>query len=275
MKIKNICGYLFFCLALSLKAVSTFADEISDLANAIESRSLDKSQIRIVDQPTDIVTTEVVGGNNPQTKNISNNNSDDAIGSVLIQAMSLMGISYKWGGNTPETGMDCSGFIRYVFKKSMGITLPRTAAEMARVGKKVSVDNIQPGDLIFFNTLRGRRNSHVGMYIGEGQFIQSPRTGQRIQISAYNAYWRSHTNGVKRIVQENTDEYGNSKVEDFENIHNEALPSGYIKGELHLHRKSHKSRKLSTTKTVSIKSSKTASKPAKAALSKAKKKRAQ
>ena len=66
--------------------------------------------------------------------------SQDAIGDMLLQSISLMGIPYRWGGNTPQTGMDCSGFIRYVFQKSLGITLPRTAAEMAKVGKRINLD---------------------------------------------------------------------------------------------------------------------------------------
>ena len=141
-----------------------------------------------------------------------------------------MGIAYKWGGNTPATGMDCSGFIKYVFKTSMGVTLPRTVSEMARVGIKVKLSEIKPGDLIFFNTLRGRHNSHIGMYVGNNQFIHSPRTGESIKISEYNSYWRSHTNGIKRIVAQSVDEDGNIQdVKTFENVKNQSLPSGKIK----------------------------------------------
>lgn len=231
MKIKKI-GILIMCLAGLLYTSISNADIFS---HSNESSMDKESNIASAPQDTqsDIVTTEFVGGDNKATgaTNINPSKNNDAIGEILIQAMSLMGISYKWGGNTPETGMDCSGFIRYVFKKSMGITLPRTADGMSKVGKRVSIDEMQPGDLILFNTMHGRRNSHIGMYIGNNQFIQSPRTGQRIQITEYNTYWRAHTNGVKRIVQENSDE--NNQIDDvqtFENVRNEALPSGYIKG---------------------------------------------
>lgn len=157
-----------------------------------------------------------------------NGQSQDVIGNMLLQSISLMGIPYKWGGNTPQTGMDCSGFIRYVFQKSLGITLPRTAAEMAKVGKRVGLDELEPGDLLFFNTGRGS-NTHVGMYIGNNKFIQSPRTGDNIKITEFNSYWRGRVNGAKRIVQENINDNGDTTVESYQTVNDEALPvkAGY------------------------------------------------
>lgn len=157
------------------------------------------------------------------TKADVNRQSQDAIGNMLLQSVSLMGIAYKWGGNTPDTGMDCSGFVRYVFKKSLGIDLPRTAAEMARVGKRVSIDQLQPGDLIFFNTSRGS-NTHIGIYLGGNKFIQSPRTGENIQITDLSGYWIKHFNGAKRVVQESSDSNGDTSLQSFQNIRDEALP---------------------------------------------------
>lgn len=151
-------------------------------------------------------------------------NSKDAIGGMLLQSISLMGIPYRWGGNNPEEGMDCSGFIRYVFKKSLGIELPRTAAQMSKVGKRVSINDLEPGDLLFFNTGRGF-NTHIGMYIGDNKFIQAPRTGQDIQISAFDGYYRSHFNGAKRVVQEDEDDEGNTTVVDYQGVR-QSLPGG-------------------------------------------------
>jgi hypothetical protein len=145
---------------------------------------------------------------------------------MLLQSVSLMGIAYKWGGNTPDTGMDCSGFVRYVFKKSLGINLPRTAAEMAKVGKRVNINELQPGDLIFFKTMGGSRISHIGMYLGNNKFIQSPRTGENIQITDLSGYWVKHYVGAKRVVQENSDDDGNSTLENYQDVRDEALPSG-------------------------------------------------
>lgn len=175
---------------------------------------------------------------NASSPNLEIGTKADAIGNILLQAVSLMGIPYRWGGNTPESGMDCSGFIRYVFKKSMGITLPRTVAEMAKVGKRISLSEIQPGDLIFFNTLR--TNSHIGMYIGNNKFIQSPRTGEQIQVSDLNGYWRARINGIKRIVQEDENSEGATTVKTFDDIRNQPLPTGSKRRTRHRHRtKSH------------------------------------
>lgn len=119
---------------------------------------------------------------------------------VAMTAMSLIGTPYRYGGNSPLTGLDCSGFVKYVYKETMDTDLPRTAAEMSRVGKPVSQDDLQPGDLVFYNTMR-RNNSHVGIYLGDGRFIHSPRTGQRVRINSMDeSYWRGRFNGARRII---------------------------------------------------------------------------
>ena len=187
--------------------------------------------------------------------------SQDAIGNMLLQSISLMGIPYRWGGNTPQTGMDCSGFIRYVFQKSLGITLPRTAAEMAKVGKRISLDELEPGDLVFFSERRGGKMiiGHVGMYIGNNKFIQSPHTGDSIKISELNSSWRSKISGAKRIVQENQNDKGETTLESYQDVNNEALPvkSGYSKPAHRTSRKSvHSVKKKSTSATKKKKPSK-------------------
>lgn len=152
--------------------------------------------------------------------------SQDAIANMLMQSVSLMGIAYKWGGNTPNTGLDCSGFVRYVYQNSLGISLPRTAAEQARVGKRINIDGLEPGDLIFFNTKRGS-NTHVGIYLGDNKFIQSPRTGSTIQITELSGSWRKNFNGAKRIVEEkDTGNSNDPELQNFQNIRDEALPTG-------------------------------------------------
>lgn len=117
-----------------------------------------------------------------------------------MTAMSLIGTPYRYGGNSPLTGMDCSGFVRYVYKESLSTTLPRRAAEMSRVGQYVGRDELKPGDLVFYNTMR-RPNSHVGIYLGDDKFIHSPRSGQRVRINSMNeTYWRGRFNGARRIL---------------------------------------------------------------------------
>ncbi|WON84475.1 C40 family peptidase [Chromobacterium haemolyticum] len=121
------------------------------------------------------------------------------MGDLLLQAMSLLGVAYRFGGNSPENGLDCSGFIRYVFQKSLKVNLPRTSAEMARVGKSINRSELVPGDLVFFNT-RGFSYSHVGMYMGNGKFIHAPRTGKNIEVANINqSYWNGRFNGARRV----------------------------------------------------------------------------
>ena len=162
--------------------------------------------------------TEATQNDSQEQDNSNQATQQDVIGNMLLQAVSLMGIPYKWGGNTPETGMDCSGLIRYVYQKSLGITLPRTAAEMAKVGKRISISDIKPGDLLFFNTL-GFNSSHIGLYLGNNQFLQSQKTGTDIHITELSGYWKAHFNGAKRIVEEN-----NNTTQTYANIRNEPLP---------------------------------------------------
>lgn len=120
---------------------------------------------------------------------------------LLLSAMSLIGVKYTWGGNTPEAGLDCSGFIKYVFQNSMNITLPRTALGMSQTGQNVDKSELKPGDLVFFNTL-GRTFSHVGIYLGDNRFIHSPRKGRNIEVANMNlSYWQSRFNGARRIAE--------------------------------------------------------------------------
>ncbi|WP_159878386.1 MULTISPECIES: C40 family peptidase [Aquitalea] len=128
---------------------------------------------------------------------------EDAVGDLLLQAMSLLGVAYRFGGNSPVSGLDCSGFVRYVFQKSLKVNLPRTSAEMAHIGKAVDKSELVAGDLVFFNT-RGFAYSHVGMYMGNGKFIHAPRTGRNIEVVNMNqSYWQSRWNGARRINRSN------------------------------------------------------------------------
>lgn len=121
---------------------------------------------------------------------------------VILHAMSLIGVNYRWGGNTPETGLDCSGFIRYVFDHSADINLPRTSRDISQIGQKVEKDELKPGDLVFFNTLR-RQFSHVGIYLGDNRFIHAPSKGKHISVAKLDQqYWNKRYNGARRVNQE-------------------------------------------------------------------------
>jgi cell wall-associated NlpC family hydrolase len=128
---------------------------------------------------------------------------------VLINALSLTGIKYKYGGSNPDTGFDCSGFVRYVFSQAANLTLPPTARAISQIGKTVKKDELQPGDLVFFNTLKSAF-SHVGIYVGDNKFVHAPRAGGAVRVeSMQTSYWASRYNGAQRLDNEaNTNEVG-------------------------------------------------------------------
>ena len=142
--------------------------------------------------------TEHDGHNNSSSSGRRSSGSQDEAGDLIMNAMSLIGLSYRFGGNSPTQGLDCSGFMQYIFKRSMGITLPRTSAEMATVGQQVDRANLKPGDMVFFGG--GGRVSHVGMYIGNDRFIHAPRTGRDIEITSMNGtYWKNRYITARRV----------------------------------------------------------------------------
>ena len=121
---------------------------------------------------------------------------------VAAYALGLLGVNYKFGGNSPETGLDCSGLVRYVFQEVTGVSLPRTAKEMSGLGSKVTIADLKPGDLVFFNTRRFAF-SHVGIYLGDNRFVHAPRRGREVTVASLDqAYWQKHFNGARRLVGE-------------------------------------------------------------------------
>jgi cell wall-associated NlpC family hydrolase len=115
-------------------------------------------------------------------------------------ALSLLGVKYKFGGTRPETGLDCSGLVQYVFQQVTGVTLPRTAREMSRLGDKVALAELVPGDLVFFNTRRFAY-SHVGIYLGDNRFIHAPRRGREVEIAEIDRrYWQQRFDGARRLA---------------------------------------------------------------------------
>jgi len=119
-----------------------------------------------------------------------------------VTAMNFLGVRYQRGGNTADAGFDCSGFTRQVFETSLGLVLPRRADEQAKAAGLVAVkrDELQPGDLVFFNTLR-RTFSHVGIYIGDNKFIHSPKPGAQVRVEDMGVpYWSKRFDGARRVM---------------------------------------------------------------------------
>ena len=117
-------------------------------------------------------------------------------------ALNFLGIKYRFGGDTPTQGFDCSGLVRYAAEKSLGLKLPRRSSEMARLGESIKRSELERGDLVFFNT-RGQRFSHVGIYLGEGKFVHAPRSGSKVRVEDMNiSYWKKRYNGARRLATE-------------------------------------------------------------------------
>ena len=123
---------------------------------------------------------------------------DQAAG-MVEQAMGLLGVPYRRGGNNESTGFDCSGFVRHLYEKSVGQILPRRAVDQARATEVIDREELTPGDLVFFNTMR-RAFSHVGVYVGDGKFIHAPRAGKAVNVEDMrSAYWQKRFNGARRV----------------------------------------------------------------------------
>jgi len=117
---------------------------------------------------------------------------------LVVHAMGFIGTPYRLGGNRVETGFDCSGFVRAVFEQTLGLSLPRRADQQAAALPPIAQDELQPGDLVFFNTLR-RAYSHVGIYVGDGRFVHSPRPGAEVRVENMRiSYWSRRFDGARR-----------------------------------------------------------------------------
>jgi cell wall-associated NlpC family hydrolase len=133
----------------------------------------------------------------PVPVNSYNGNADD----VLFRALGLVGTPYRYGGNTPEGGFDCSGLIGYVYRDAAGISLPRSTRELIGMrAPAVGRDALQSGDLLFFATSGGRQVSHAGIYVGEGRFVHAPSSGGTVRLDKLSdGYWQRSYLNAKRV----------------------------------------------------------------------------
>lgn len=136
---------------------------------------------------------------NPRVAHFKNDTSVGNEG-ISIAAMGLVGVPYRYGGNTPAGGFDCSGLIAYVYQNSSGIKLPRTIQQMSNIGTGIGQQAPAPGDLVFFNTT-GERYSHAGIYVGQGRFVHAPSAGGTVRLDRIDSpYWAARYTEARRIV---------------------------------------------------------------------------
>ena len=144
------------------------------------------------------------------------NTISSSVGSVMagaqnlvLNAMGFLGIPYRFGGATPEAGFDCSGFVRAMYEQTVGLVLPRRARDQAAATETIERKDLQPGDLVFFNTMR-TKFSHVGIYLGDNKFIHSPKPGEQVRIDDMRqAYWDRRFNGARRVKETGTEKVVN------------------------------------------------------------------
>ena len=180
-----LCGLVFLTTAALAVPVE------DDLDRLIKERGL-------VTQMTDQLTQQIsnqLGGPLQSARNAFGGKASE----LVMQAMGLLGVPYKRGGTSEEKGFDCSGFVRHMYEKSVGLVLPRRAEEQAKVTEEINRSELKPGDLVFFNTLK-RTFSHVGIYVGDGKFIHAPRPGKAVRVDDMReAYWQQRFNGARRV----------------------------------------------------------------------------
>ena len=124
---------------------------------------------------------------------------------LVVNALGFLGVPYRRGGSSAEVGFDCSGFVKSTYEQTLGLILPRKAEQQAAATQQIERTELQPGDLVFFNTMR-RAFSHVGIYIGEGKFVHSPKPGSEVRIDNMGqSYWSRRFDGARRVQALATD----------------------------------------------------------------------
>lgn len=145
-----------------------------------------------------LITCAFVAALGAASARASTDNSNYRI-AAAVEALVTVGAPYHYGGTSPDTGFDCSGLVAHVYEQAWGISLPRRTEEQRSIGHPVKLAELEPGDLVFYNT-RHRPYSHVGIYLGDGNFVHAPRRGRRVRVESINKpYWRTRFSGARRL----------------------------------------------------------------------------
>lgn len=182
---------VFLCSALALSGIAAAAPQ-DDLESLIEKKESEPKPAAASKSSADFQK-----GLTNQIRSLGESVSSVG-GGIVSKAMSAVGTPYVYGGTNIYSGVDCSGLVMSVFKKVAGVNLPRTAAEQAKATRRIDRADLRPGDLVFFNTIRS--NSHVGVYVGDGKFVHSPRTGKSVRVDSMgNSYWNQRFASARRV----------------------------------------------------------------------------
>ena len=186
-------------LLLLLVATAASASPADQVADPLQKLLVDKGMVATAAAAASSAPSARVEAPAPAAPDLLHQVHDRAAEAVL-SAMNFIGVRYRRGGNSADTGFDCSGFTRYVFENSLGLVLPRRADQQAKAPGFVAVkrEDLKPGDLVFFNTMR-RTFSHVGIYIGDNRFIHAPSHGKDVRTDDLSfAYWSKRFAGARR-----------------------------------------------------------------------------
>jgi cell wall-associated NlpC family hydrolase len=188
--IANIPGWLAHAVAgaAMAMALSVNVQAAPAGANSAPADELDKF---LADRG---LLTQLSAASQAVTQKVS-----DKAGELVVTAMGFLGVPYRRGGNNFDTGFDCSGFVKAMYEQTVGLALPRKAEQQAAATQQIDQAELQPGDLVFFNTLK-RAFSHVGIYVGDGKFIHSPKPGAEVRLEdMQKTYWTRRFDGARRV----------------------------------------------------------------------------
>ncbi|MFM8899187.1 MAG: C40 family peptidase [Burkholderiales bacterium] len=193
-----------FVTGICPHAVATPPDNGDPITKFLAEKGLLGASPEPATETTDAGTPNAEG-TNPSSKKPASfvQQVRDSASDMVLTAMNFLGVPYKRGGNSEESGFDCSGFTRHIFEKTIGLVLPRRVDDQAQSSSLLTIarEELKPGDLVFFNTLK-RTFSHVGIYVGEGKFIHAPRTGAQVRVEDMRvAYWNQRFTGARRAPQ--------------------------------------------------------------------------
>jgi cell wall-associated NlpC family hydrolase len=197
-----VCGVLLACATQSAQAQANYSESGYTPAlpsAASKDKSTEKSAEKAPDDMGKFLAEKGLVERLSDQVNAAGRAVSSRASDLVVHAMGFLGVPYKRGGNSFDQGFDCSGFVRAVYEQTIGLVLPRRAAEQAAATTPIEKTELQPGDLVFFNTLKATF-SHVGIYVGDNKFIHSPRTGAVVRVEDMRvAYWQQRFDGARRV----------------------------------------------------------------------------